>query len=180
MWLAYQNYRLVVGGGKEAVVYLLNADSLGDKDHQTPSYVSPRLDNVSGVLEEKGIWGAPALWKDEAGQSWIYIPMWGETSKQLANVSTTNGPTPHGSIVAFNFEMDRFTKARSLKTRLDIAISIFPMLLPSRMEWSSWWLPAKIRDRIRFWARRISRVKKSGSRTYSQPRNVGKGLGRHP
>jgi hypothetical protein len=115
LWFAYQNYRLIVGGGKEAVVYLLNADSLGDKDHQTPLYISPRLGNPSGVLEEKGIWGAPALWKDETGQPWIYIPLWGETSKQVANLRMTNGPTPHGSIVAFKVEMDRSTKTPCLK-----------------------------------------------------------------
>jgi outer membrane protein assembly factor BamB len=115
LWFAYQNYRLIVGGGKEAVVYLLNADSLGDKDHQTPLYISPRLGNPSGVLEEKGIWGAPALWKDEAGQPWIYIPLWGETSQQIANVRMRNGPTPHGSIVAFKVEMDASTKTPCLK-----------------------------------------------------------------
>jgi outer membrane protein assembly factor BamB len=117
LWFAYQNYHLIVGGGKQAVVYLLNADSLGDKDHQTPLYVSHRVGNASGVLEEKGIWGAPALWKDDAGQPWIYVPLWGEPSQEVAISRTGNGPAPHGSIVAFKVEMDKLTKTPSLKLR---------------------------------------------------------------
>jgi outer membrane protein assembly factor BamB len=115
LWFAYQNYHLIVGGGKEAVVYLLNADSLGGKDHQTSLYVSPRLGNPSGVLEEKGIWGAPAIWKDEDGRPWIYITLWGETSEEVKKTGVINGSTPHGSIVAFKVEMDRFSKAPCLK-----------------------------------------------------------------
>lgn len=107
LWLAYGNYHLIVGGGKESVVYLLNADSLGDKDHQTPLYLSPQIGNESKVLEEKGIWGAPALWKDEAGQPWIYVTLWGETSKSVAKSARVNGPTPHGSVIAFKLETEK-------------------------------------------------------------------------
>ena len=107
LWFAYRDHRLIVGGGKESVVYLLNADSLGDKDHQTPLYLSPPLGNEGKVLEEKGIWGAPAVWKDEEGQPWIYVTLWGETSKALAKSARTNGVTPHGSMIAFRVETDK-------------------------------------------------------------------------
>ena len=83
LWFAYRNYHLVVGGGKESVVYLLNADLLGDKDHQTALYLSPQLGNETKTLEEKGNWGAPALWKEETGQPWIYVPLWGEPAKSI-------------------------------------------------------------------------------------------------
>lgn len=106
LWFAYRNYYLIVGGGKESVVYLLDADSLGDKDHQTALYLSPQLGNEAKVLEEKGIWGAPALWKDEEGQPWIYVTLWGETAKALSQKVQRNGNAPNGSVVAFRVEMD--------------------------------------------------------------------------
>src|SRR5579875_3770961 len=51
VWFAYKNYNLIAGGGKEAVVYLLNADSLGGKDHHTPLFVTPPLGNDVKALE---------------------------------------------------------------------------------------------------------------------------------
>jgi outer membrane protein assembly factor BamB len=107
LWFSYKNYHLLAGGGKESVVYLLNADSLGDKDNQTPLYLSPQLGNEGKVLEEKGIWGAPALWKDEDGQPWLYVTLWGETAKALADSVRTNGAAPHGSVLAFKVEMEK-------------------------------------------------------------------------
>jgi len=106
LWFAYKNYHLIVGGGKESVVYLLDADSLGDKDHHSALYLSPQLGNEAKVLEEKGIWGAPALWKDEEGQPWIYVTLWGETAKALGKTVRSNGDAPHGSVIAFRVEMD--------------------------------------------------------------------------
>ena len=107
LWFAYGKYHLLAGGGKESVVYLLNADLLGDKDHQTPLYFSPQLGNESKVLEEKGIWGTPALWKDENGQAWLYITLWGEPAKGILKSAMTNGVAPHGSIIAFKVEIDK-------------------------------------------------------------------------
>jgi outer membrane protein assembly factor BamB len=106
LWFAYKNYHLIAGGGKESIVYLLDADSLGDKDHHSALYLSPQLGNEGKVLEEKGIWGAPALWKDEEGQPWIYVTMWGETAKALGQTARRNGDAPHGSVIAFRVEME--------------------------------------------------------------------------
>lgn len=110
LWFAYGNYHLIAGGGKESVVYLLNADSLGAKDHQTPLYLSPQLGNESKDLEEKGMWGSPALWKDDDGQPWIYVTLWGETARATASSSKTNGPAPRGSVIAFRVEIDKGDK----------------------------------------------------------------------
>lgn len=104
LWLTYQNHNLIVGGGKESVVYLMNADLLGGKDHHTPLAISPQLGNESKVLEEKGLWGAPALWKDETGQPWIYVTLWGEPAKALGSVEM-NGSASHGSVIAFKVEV---------------------------------------------------------------------------
>ena len=107
LWFAYRNYHLIVGGGKESIVYLLNADLLGDKDHQTPLYLSPQIGNEGKALEEKGMWGAPALWKDENGRPWIYVTLWGEPTKHISGAALTNGPAPNGSVIAFRVEMDK-------------------------------------------------------------------------
>ena len=107
LWFAYGNYTLIAGGGKESVVYLLNAELLGNKDHQTPLFISPQIGNESKVLEEKGIWGAPALWKDETGQPWIYVTLWGEPTKIVGESASQNGPVPHGSVIAFKVEMNK-------------------------------------------------------------------------
>jgi outer membrane protein assembly factor BamB len=107
LWFAYRNYHFIVGGGKESVVYLLNADLLGDKDHHTALYLSPQIGNETKVLEEKGMWGAPALWKDENGNPWIYVTMWGEVAKGIAKSAESNGEATHGSIIAFRVEIDK-------------------------------------------------------------------------
>lgn len=114
---AYGNHELVAGGGKEGLVYLLDADSLGERDHQTPLQVSPRLGNEGKALEEKGIWGSPALWNDDDAQPWLFIPLWGEASKEAAKSAALNGPAPHGSVVAFKLETDQTTKAPRMRLK---------------------------------------------------------------
>ncbi len=38
VWFPWRNYNLLATGAKEGVLYLLDADSLGGKDHQTPIF----------------------------------------------------------------------------------------------------------------------------------------------
>ena len=115
LWFAYGNYNFVVGGGKESVVYLLDADSLGGKDHQTPLFITPKLANDGNALEEKGMWGAPAFWKDESGDAWIYVTIWGAASERAPKFPLANGPTPHGSIMAFRVLLEKATSAPNLE-----------------------------------------------------------------
>ncbi|MFL6353185.1 MAG: PQQ-binding-like beta-propeller repeat protein [Bryobacteraceae bacterium] len=97
----HKNREFVVGGGKESVVYLLDANALGGVDHHTPLFTTPVLANAGRALEEKGIWGAPAAWTDENGEAWVYITIWGALSQYASAFPITNGPTPHGCILAF-------------------------------------------------------------------------------
>ena len=115
VWFAYKNHDLVAGGGKEAVLYLLDADSLGGKDHHTALFTTPPLGNDERALAEKGMWGAPAVWKDETGQPWIYVPLWGPLSKRAPVFPINDGPNPHGSIVAFRVSIDPATKEPRLE-----------------------------------------------------------------
>jgi outer membrane protein assembly factor BamB len=106
LFFSYRDHNLIVGGGKEAVVYLLDADSLGSKDRRTPLYVSPQLGNQKRALEEKGFWGSPALWRDEHGEPWIYVPLWGEPSAKAVKLASSNGVAQHGSILGFKVDTD--------------------------------------------------------------------------
>ena len=114
VWFAAGNYNLLAGGGKEGVLYLLDADSLGKKDHHTPLQTF-KLSNDEGTYEGKGIWGALAAWRDDQGESWLYVPTYGPASERTPKFPIVNGPTPHGSIMAFKVEVDRATKEPALK-----------------------------------------------------------------
>ncbi len=96
----YRGKQLLAGGGKESVIYLLDPANLGGSNHQTALYTSPVLANEGRALEEKGLWGSPAAWTD-AGQTWLYFPVWGSLSPVAPRFPATNGETPHGSILAF-------------------------------------------------------------------------------
>jgi outer membrane protein assembly factor BamB len=110
VWFAHQNYNLLAVGGKEGVIYLMDADSLGDKDHQSPLFITSKLSNDERNFQADGIWGAPSASKDLEGETWVYVPVWGAPSKVAPKFSLTNGPTPHGSVVAFKVELDSVSK----------------------------------------------------------------------
>lgn len=98
---SYQGKQLLVGGGKESVVYLLDAEKLGGEDHSPPLFATEALANDDKLLEQKGFWGTPAIWTDPSGEPWIYMTVWGDTSPHVPPFPLLNGSTPHGSILAF-------------------------------------------------------------------------------
>ncbi len=114
VWFPYRNFNLVAGGGKEGVLYLLNADSLGEKDHQTPLY-RHRLGNDKLAYEQNGIWGGLSEWMDTEGQAWLYVPVWGPPSKKVPKFPVANGPASHGSVMAFRVVIDPESKRPTLK-----------------------------------------------------------------
>ncbi len=113
IWLAYRNYRLVAGGGKEGAIYLLDADSLGSADHQTPLY-RQKLSNDELEYEMQGIWGELSTWRDQNGETWLYVPSWGPVSKEAPHFPVTHGANPHGSIMAFKLAMNPVTQKPTL------------------------------------------------------------------
>lgn len=116
VWFAYKNYNLICVGGKEGVLYMLDAEALGGKDHHTPLAATPRLGNDSVSFEGEGIWGAPSMWKDAPrNETWIYVPVWGPASKQAPQFPITNGDHSHGSIMAFRVTMNSASGAPTLQ-----------------------------------------------------------------
>lgn len=97
----FGNRELLAGGGKQGIVYLLDAANLGGSSHQHALYTSPVLANESRDFEERGIWGSPAAWTDASGRVWLYVPIWGPLAKTAPHVPVTHGETQHGSLIAF-------------------------------------------------------------------------------
>jgi outer membrane protein assembly factor BamB len=113
IWIPYRHHRLVAGGGKEGALYVLDADSLGSEDHQTPLY-RQKLANDELGFEMLGIWGELSSWRDEDGETWLYVPIWGPLSKEAPHFPMTNGPNPHGSIMAFKLATHPSTQKPTL------------------------------------------------------------------
>ncbi len=99
----YRNKDLVAASGKEGVIYLLDAASLGGPDHMTPLYKSPLFANATGRYWGRGFWGAMSTWKDSRGARWIYAPAWGPATPGTT-FERTNGDAPSGSVMAFRVD----------------------------------------------------------------------------
>jgi len=107
VWFTWKNRNLLAHGFKEGVAYLLDADNLGGKDHQTPLFATKKLGNdKEACCEGSGIWGALATSRDDDGQTWIYIPMGGPPAPNGPKFPITNGESVHGSIMAFKVAAD--------------------------------------------------------------------------
>jgi len=101
----FQGKHLIAGAGKEGVIYLLDAASLGGADHRTPAFRSPLYTNDSVKFAGAGFWGSFATWQDSHDVRWLLAPAWGPQGKDSPKFPVTNDETPHGSIMAFKVEM---------------------------------------------------------------------------
>jgi outer membrane protein assembly factor BamB len=100
----YKGRELVVGSGKEGVLFLLDAKSLGGPTHRKPLFQTPLYANEEADIAGRGFWGAFATWEDPKGTRWIYAPAWGPPASKAPAFALTNGPAPDGSIMAFKVE----------------------------------------------------------------------------
>jgi outer membrane protein assembly factor BamB len=100
----FKQWELVAAAGKEGVIYLLDAKSMGGADHHTPAYRSGPLANEDVNLASRGFWGAFATWADAQGTRWLYAPAWGPPHSKAPAFPLTNGSAEHGSIMAFKVE----------------------------------------------------------------------------
>jgi hypothetical protein len=90
---------LVVVAGNDGRVYLLDSQSLGGSDHQTPLASS-----VPVSSEKKAILGL-STWEDTSGIRFIAATIAGPVSGDIKS-SQTNGDAPNGSIVALKLNDD--------------------------------------------------------------------------
>ncbi|MFN7994083.1 MAG: PQQ-binding-like beta-propeller repeat protein [Bryobacteraceae bacterium] len=94
---------VVAAGGKEGVVYLLDAKGVGGGDHKTPLFRSPVFVNEQADFAGSGFWGAFATMEDAQGKRWLYAPALGPAASGV-KFPVTNGDAPNGSIMAFQIE----------------------------------------------------------------------------
>jgi outer membrane protein assembly factor BamB len=107
VWFKWQNRNLLAHGSKHGVLYLLDADNMGGGNHQTALFTTPKLGNEKEeCCEGTGIWGALSVTRDEAGQTWLYVPMGGPPSPTAGPFPIQNGSNPHGSMMAFRVVAD--------------------------------------------------------------------------
>ncbi len=99
----FESWELVAAAGKEGVIFLLDAKSLGGADHRTPLYRSGQLANDEANLSGKGFWGAFTSWQDSSGARWLVAPANGPPATG-AGFQNTYGDTPDGSVMAFRVE----------------------------------------------------------------------------
>lgn len=100
----FRRLELVAGGGKEGVLFLLDAKSPGGAGHRTPLYRSPQYLNAHAELAARGFWGALTTWADAGGARWLCAPAWGPQAPGSPRFPATDGETPDGSIMAFRLE----------------------------------------------------------------------------
>jgi outer membrane protein assembly factor BamB len=96
----WHNRVLVATGGKEGAVYLADAATMSSPQHRIASYISPRYTNQQQTFEANGIWGAISVWHDSQGNTWLYVPSWGQPTP-AAQFPQSYGPVKSGSVMAF-------------------------------------------------------------------------------
>lgn len=99
----WKGREVVAAGGKEGVIYLLDAKQIGGSDHATPLHQSPVLANEGADFAGKGFWGAFATAEDEKENRWLFVPASGAAAGG-AKFPVANGDAPNGSIMAFRIE----------------------------------------------------------------------------
>jgi outer membrane protein assembly factor BamB len=100
----FKSWDLVVGGGKEGRLVLLDAKSLGGESHSAELYRSPLYTNEDLYSAGRGFWGALTSWEDDKGTRWVYAPGWGPVDSHAPEFALKNGPVTEGAIMAFKVE----------------------------------------------------------------------------
>jgi outer membrane protein assembly factor BamB len=96
----WHNRVLAAVGGKEGAVYLVDTATMSSSQHRIAAFISPRYTNRQQTFEANGIWGAMSVWRDSAGETWLYVPSWGEPTTE-AQFPRSYGPVNSGSVMAF-------------------------------------------------------------------------------
>jgi outer membrane protein assembly factor BamB len=106
---SFKGRTMIATAGKEGAIYLLDASDLGGStaDHSKPLLRLPvGNDAGSGIEPGQGLWGAMSTYESADGNRYFYLPMWGPPAKDMPAFKYSNGPTPNGSIMAFQLVDD--------------------------------------------------------------------------
>jgi len=104
---------LTAVASKEGIVYLLDVNNLGGypPGHSKPLYQSFQIANDEAFggntrAPGQGVWGSITTYATPDGRRFLYVPVWGPPSKKLPSFPSSPGPTPHGSVMAFEVVQD--------------------------------------------------------------------------
>ncbi len=100
----YKNWDLLVGGGKEGRLVLMDAKQLGGATHHAPLFETPIYSNEDLYSAGRGFWGSITTWEDKKGTRWIYAPGWGPVHSKAPGFAIKNGDVPDGALMAFKVE----------------------------------------------------------------------------
>ncbi len=94
---------VLVAGGRDGRLYLLDSASLGGSDHHTPLAKTEPIVAPDADFSGSGIWGTFSTWVDAANGNtrWLYAAVRGAATLKFPGV---NGSASTGSIVAFKVE----------------------------------------------------------------------------
>ncbi|HLJ17068.1 MAG TPA: PQQ-binding-like beta-propeller repeat protein [Bryobacteraceae bacterium] len=95
---------VIVAGGRDGRLYLLDSASLGGADHHTPLYRTVPIASADTKYAGNGFRGAFSSWEDtDTNTRWVYASLSGPPDA-AAQFPVTNGAASSGSIVAFKVE----------------------------------------------------------------------------
>jgi PQQ-like domain len=96
----YKGRELIAASGKECRLYLLDPESAGGPNHQTPAFKTSLFCNEEVDFQDMGSWGALSSWEDPSGTRWVLAPFWGPVHSQ-AKFPISYGPVKEGGVAAF-------------------------------------------------------------------------------
>lgn len=101
----FDDRTLVAAAGKEGLIYLLDAKSLGGEDHRTALYTSPRWSNDTQYFGFNGMWSVMSTYVDGRGKRWLLVPFYGPPAKATVGLfKKSHGPAVNGELMAFTVE----------------------------------------------------------------------------
>ncbi len=104
MVFSWNGRDLIMAGGKNGHLYLLDSKSLGGPDHRTPLFQTPPIARAGKNYNGDGFRGTFSSWQDVDTQTrWIYVPVSGPLASSAGFSTGTTAPTT-GSIVTFKLD----------------------------------------------------------------------------
>jgi outer membrane protein assembly factor BamB len=101
---SFPNRDLVLAGGRDGRLYLLDSRSLGGADHHTPLFRSAPLAESRNNNEGNGFRGIFSTWMDvDTGTRRFYVPIFGKLRPSVG-LKTDDHGTGNGVIAAFELQ----------------------------------------------------------------------------
>ena len=102
----YKGRDVVMAGGRDGRLYLLDSRSLGGADHHTSLLATDPLGRVAKNYDAAGFEGAFSSWVDvDTNTRWFYVPLNGPPNAGAKLIEAHSGPRS-GGVVALKLDQD--------------------------------------------------------------------------